>query len=41
VGEIALGIFILVVAGSAATAGLAIAALIGIAAVEWFKYRRN
>ncbi len=39
-GEIALGIFMLVVLGSTATASLAIVELVGIAAVEWWKYRR-
>ena len=39
--DFVLGLFVITAMGSIATAGLAFAAVIGIAVVEWWKYRRN
>jgi len=39
--DFALGLFAITVMGSIVTAGLAFAAIVGIAVVEWVKYRRE
>ena len=39
--DFVLGLFVITVMGSIVTAGLAFTAIIGIAVVEWVKYRRE
>jgi len=39
--DFVLGLFVITVMGSIVAAGLAFTAIIGIAVVEWVKYRRE
>lgn len=40
-GDFAIGMFTFAVFGSTAITGAAVVGLVGLAAVEWFKYRKG